>query len=153
MPLIIKIPYCKKKRIIKAVVQSIDIMPTIFDLVGVEIPHYVQGKSLLPLMQNKKTTIHEYVYGQSSTGGYLRSHNWKLILDQNIMYEDKLYNIKNDPQELRNVCRQHLEVYYMLKTKLKEFIESLPVYKEKEDSFLPSIDPKTQERIKKTGYW
>ena len=158
-PLIIKIPYSRGRREIKELAQSIDIMPTILDLLGIPIPYYAQGKSLLALMQNKKSIpVHEYIYGQNRKLAYLRSLKWKLIVDRSGIHQDRcdhdrFYNLKEDPKELHDLHFTKPEAYRKLKRKIKEHVESLPVYIDKKYSFPEYIDKATQERIKKTGYW
>ncbi len=55
-------------RIDNAFVNTVDILPTICDLLGVEIPFGVQGKSLLPLTLGKSCPEHEYDTGYSESG-------------------------------------------------------------------------------------
>lgn len=159
VPLIIKIPYPKGGREVKELAQSIDIMPTILDLLGIPIPYYAQGKSLLPLMQNKKTIpVHEYIYGQNRKLAYLRSLKWKLIVDRSGIHQDRcdhdrFYNLKEDPKQLHDLRFTKPEAYRKLKRKIKEHMRSLPVYIDKKYSFPEYIDKATQEKIKKTGYW
>jgi arylsulfatase A-like enzyme len=155
VPLIIKIPHYKRGKRIKALVQSIDIMPTIFEIIGVTIPHYVQGKSFYALIKNRKiNSIHKYVYGYNNEFSYLRSLKWKLIIHNNSNYVE-LYNLKKDPGEKRNIysSNSNSKIVNMMLVKLLKWLYTLPVYKEKENEFLPNIDKKTQEKIKKTGYW
>ncbi len=49
VPLIIKLPYIHKSKKVDALVQSIDLMPTIFEHLSIKIPYTVQGSSLLPI--------------------------------------------------------------------------------------------------------
>jgi arylsulfatase A-like enzyme len=49
VPLLIRLPGQKQGRRIPEVTASIDVMPTILDLVGLETPQDVQGRSLRPL--------------------------------------------------------------------------------------------------------
>ena len=41
---------------------NIDLMPTILDYCGVEIPDGLDGKSLMPAIMDEKQTIHQYIY-------------------------------------------------------------------------------------------
>ncbi len=151
VPLIIKIPYTKRYRRIKTLVQNIDIMPTVLEITGIKVPHYVQGKSLLPLIREKKNkALHKYIYGQSPEAQYIRSEEWKLIKKK--LTRGKLYHLTEDPQELRDVSYFYPEVYTKLNYIMEEHAKSLPDYKVASD-FRPYIDEETQERIKKTGYW
>ena len=60
VPLLISIPGAGASRI-PGVVSLPDVMPTILDLAGVEIPQRVQAQSLLPMIKNQGSCIHQIV--------------------------------------------------------------------------------------------
>lgn len=63
VPLIIRFPRLfPRGEIISQQISLIDIAPTILDIMSVDIPDYVQGKSLLTLFKKNKFTLHPYVY-------------------------------------------------------------------------------------------
>jgi len=47
-----------------ALVSHIDIFPTICELIGIEPPEWLQGASLLPLVDGRAEEIHDAVYGE-----------------------------------------------------------------------------------------
>ncbi|MCE8514455.1 sulfatase-like hydrolase/transferase [Ruegeria pomeroyi] len=49
-PLIIRAPGCKAGHVVDAATESIDLMPTILDWVGQEVPNSVDGRSLRPFL-------------------------------------------------------------------------------------------------------
>jgi N-sulfoglucosamine sulfohydrolase len=49
-----------------ALVSHIDIFPTVMDLIGAERPDYVQGESLLPLVNGEKDEIRETIFGEKN---------------------------------------------------------------------------------------
>jgi arylsulfatase A-like enzyme len=158
VPLIIKVPWIKKGKRVQELTQTVDIAPTILDLVGLPIPHHAQGKSLLPLFKIENN-LHqrEYVFGDLTDKLSIRSKDWKYILHQNRSME--LYDLTSDPGEKWNVIyfgsKLELETIKFatkFKSELKKWEASLPSYKV-ESSFLPHIDKATQENIKKEGYW
>ncbi len=55
------IPAGKK---LENLVEFVDIVPTIMELMGIEIPVWVQGKSLLPLIEGKTTEHKDAVFSQ-----------------------------------------------------------------------------------------
>jgi len=118
VPLIIWIPGSKAKEV-SSLVQSIDIMPTILDLIGINIPNQVQGVSLLPLIEGKNISLNEYVYGE--TFKYLssiRSSNWKYII--NLGGIEELYNLEKDPMEKNNLTNIEPKIAEQMKNKLEE---------------------------------
>lgn len=58
IPFIMYVPGAESRRV-KALVQSIDLMPTILDFMGVEIPPTVQGYSLKPLIEGKVDKVRD----------------------------------------------------------------------------------------------
>ena len=90
-----------------ALVELLDIAPTLYDALGMEIPYHQQGKSLLPVLQGQ-STHHRYFVRSEFYGGInfpdqthatmIRDQCWKLI-----SYHGKnlheLYDLENDPWE------------------------------------------------------
>jgi len=157
VPLIIRVPWIKEDRRIKELTQTVDIMPTLLDLLEIPIPHQAQGKSLIDLMNNKKSLpLHEYVFGNTHGISSIRSKEWLLVLNQDgrpRLKPKELYSLRSDPKEQKNVYYQNQDVALKLESELKKWEASLPSYKDQEYSFPPEIDEATRERIRKTGYW
>jgi N-acetylglucosamine-6-sulfatase len=93
---------------------SIDIAPTMLELAGVERPANLQGRSLLPLLQNASTGwredfLIEYfsdtVFPRIRNMGYqaVRTGLWKYIQYQELKGMDELYDLSADPYELNNL--------------------------------------------------
>ena len=90
---------------------NVDIAPTILELAGQEVPQMMQGRSLVPLLNNEKPEwrtdfFMEYLfdYPKIPKSEGLRSERWKYIryFDQQPVYEE-LYDLKNDPHESVNL--------------------------------------------------
>ena len=152
VPLIIKVPWVKKGRRIQELTQTVDITPTILDLLGIPIPYHAQGKSLLPLINKKDSSpLREYVFGYLSPVELtIRSKEWKFTVCWDGTKE--LFHLQSDPGEQRNIYLDKRDIASRLESELRKWEASLPSYGE-ESSFLPHIDKATQEKIKKTGYW
>lgn len=97
----------------------IDIMPTVLDISGIEIPEEAQGISLKSLIwEGEDSTDRSYLFAQtpSEPEATVRTNNWKLIdTDENYM----LYNLESDPEENKNLYGQRPEVT----TRLKNYLE------------------------------
>jgi arylsulfatase A-like enzyme len=119
VPLILKIPHMPPAKV-KQQVQSIDIVPTILDYLGLPVPHYMEGRSLLPLAVGETGTHHEYTFAEHWGTFSIRSHEWKLIVEPNRLRE--LYNIAADPYESNNVADLHSDIVMRLKRELDGFI-------------------------------
>ncbi len=152
VPLIIKMPYAKEGKRIKELAQSIDIMPTILEMAGIEVPHQAQGKSLVSLMNGANTSpLNEYIFAEIPQGKSIHSKEWKLLVNSN--GEKDLFHIRLDQQERHNVYSTNKPIAKKLEAELKKWESSLVSYKDKEYPFATGIDKAGQERIRKTGYW
>ncbi len=152
VPWIMRVPWIKHQLRVKELSQTVDIMPTLLDLLGIPIPHEAQGKSWADFINNKSSLpLHKYVFGQHSEMSSIRSKEWKFILYKNGRKE--LYYLISDPKEQQNVYSQNQKISFTLESQLKQWEGSLPSYKDQVYSYPPEIDKETQERIRKTGYW
>lgn len=100
----------------EAMVQTIDLAPTFVELAGGKIPAAYQGHSLLPVLAGetpddwRDAIFAEYysdtVFPRVHQLGYkaVRTDRWKYIhyIDQDGM--DELYDLKNDPYEMKNLA-------------------------------------------------
>ena len=59
-PLLLQIPGVEPRRT-NALVSAVDLMPTLVELAGVEIPETVQGNSLLPIVRGEEDTGRDFV--------------------------------------------------------------------------------------------
>jgi arylsulfatase A-like enzyme len=94
-------------------VSVIDLAPTIYELAGVQLPADVDGRSLIPLMQETELDPSEWRDALLLEGwpGLRREHvgNYQAIRTDRYVYietyEDKpeLYDTLNDPFQLRNL--------------------------------------------------
>lgn len=117
---------------IDQLVQNIDYAPTFLDLAGVPVPADIQGKSILPLVEDGKSAewrdalyYHYYEYpGEHAVKRHygVRTDRYKLIHFYNDIDEWELYDLKNDPAEMNNLYGQaeYKELVAGLKAKLKE---------------------------------
>jgi len=125
IPLIFHLPGYKHSVVIDDLAQSIDIFPTLLDLLGVPVPSQLQGISLAGLMAGLPGAArHDYVYGQSVSGLlYIRSRQWKMILPgESLCYGvdtgAQLFDLRRDPQEKINLITNETRVAAGLRKKL-----------------------------------
>jgi arylsulfatase A-like enzyme len=62
-PLIIAAPGLKAGQT-KSMTEFVDVYPTLCELSGGKVPDYLDGKSLVPVMKNNKTSVKEYAMSQ-----------------------------------------------------------------------------------------
>ncbi len=105
-----------------------DVMPTILDACGVEIPDTVDGQSVLGQMRGEKTPWREFVHGEHTASyspdnamQYLTDGNWKYIWFPRTG-EEQLFDLQNDRYETENLAVQEAHT-----ATLQEWREKLAV--------------------------
>lgn len=137
VPMIIRYPkLITKNSIVKEQCLNIDIAPTILDLAGVKKPSYMQGESMVKLVSGKKdkswrkSMLFEYYVDDAwpyagPNQVAVRTNKYKLIdnfLEDDI---DELYDLVNDPGEMKNLIND--DNYNTVEKELRE--ESIKLQK------------------------
>jgi arylsulfatase A-like enzyme len=140
-----------------ALVESIDIFPTILDVLNIEQTAPVSGKSLLPLILGEETENRSSVFAGTVKGRDLeksglrtiRTDRWKMIVDLK-SGRTELFSLADDPEELRNVYEEEKEVAGALMKDLIAWIESMS----QSAAPIRTIDPDDEMRqnLKDLGY-
>ena len=127
-PLIIRSPKEPYKQLIPAMTLNIDIAPTILDLAEIDLPQSMQGKSLVPLIQEKTESLRDIWFYEhllnipkipKSEGIRTADYKYLSYLIPNQNYE-MLFNLKQDPLEENNLA--NLPQY---QDKLQEFRQAV----------------------------
>ena len=105
IPLIIAGPGLPEQKQIDTPVYMQDVMPTMLEIAGREIPAHVQFKSLLPLLSGERTQQYEAIYGAYMPGRQrmVRQGDYKLIVYP-VARTVLLFNLKDDPHEITNLA-------------------------------------------------
>ncbi len=148
VPLIIKFPKLSLKgRVISRQVSLIDIAPTILEVAGLDKPSYMQGESLLAIIEPYRTYQTKYVFSSYVQQFALRTKEWKLIKNDSIW---ELYNLNKDPKEQHNLVYDKPYKFRQLKQVLenwKKHITSLiPARKG------PPLTEENKERLRSLEY-
>ncbi|PWG06645.1 sulfatase [Polaribacter aquimarinus] len=101
VPLIVKVPGKAKGEHTKAMVESVDIYPTICDLANIKVPDYIMGKSFTSVLDDPKQSFRENVYARFKKADAIVNQDFTYSLFEN--GEEMLYNRKLDPAENKNV--------------------------------------------------
>lgn len=134
VPLLIK-GGCKGE-IVKAPVSHINLVPTILEYMGVKLPRLLEGKSILPVLDDPGKDINKEIFiefmryecDHDGFGGFrpMRSvfdGRYKLsvhLLDST----DELYDMETDPYEMHNLIREEscYDIAKMLHEKLLDWM-------------------------------
>ena len=138
-----------KTNVISQQIRSVDIMPTLSELLS--IPFHdgkVEGKSVLPLIQGTQMPesiafIENAVRRNPTRPGHsigLRTSEWKYYRSLNEPQKDiSLFDLKNDPNEIKNVQESHPDV-------VKNF-EKILIDMRKNAITLDDVDPEEKSKI------
>ena len=88
-----------------------DVMPTILDGVGLEVPDSVTGRSLMPFVRGDTPTWRETLHGEHSGGKNRPETAWHFITDGRTKYiwysqsgREQLFDLAEDPDETRDLA-------------------------------------------------
>ena len=140
IPLIIRIPDGSLIGRFSALVQGVDIMPTVFNILGIDdesMTPGMQGRSLLPVITGEASKIRDFVFTQTTYKGWttpkeeigiqlvsVRSKTLKLIwfpTETGTRVEG--YDLRQDPDETRNIYPERAAEFNELNQALKIWSE------------------------------
>ena len=100
-PLIISAPGYKSNQRVNSLVEMVDIYPTLCELAGLELPQHLQGKSLVPSLENPDIVHKKAIYGRYHSGETVRTDRFQYSEWDN--GQSMLYDHLRDPNENINV--------------------------------------------------
>ncbi|WP_291789426.1 arylsulfatase [Cecembia sp.] len=113
-----------------------DFLPTFADLLGKEIPDFLDGISLLPsIMGDANQKKHDYLYWEfHELGGRqaIRKEDWKAVkygVKNNPDEAIELFNLKDDPSESWDIADQHPELVKEMQQLFEKARTVNPVFK------------------------
>ena len=132
-PLIIRMPGARFGGIRhQALVQTVDLLPTILAAFGVRPgdDQPLHGHDLLALIKGEQTKVRDYAcMGMDVEEFAIRTHLWHFILplvdDPDEPRSTELYRKPEDRWDQNNVIEQHPEVADQLELALRRFVEAL----------------------------
>ncbi len=150
VPLIIRYPLSiPQSKIITTPISTVNIMPTILDILNIPLRFQVQGESLLALIKGKTRRLTESVYSEKTKDKLktIRTDVFKLIYDfQN--GSKQLFNLKMDKEERENLIDEEINVARDLENRLLTWIEASGSSMKE----AAKLDEETKQRLKSLGY-
>jgi len=130
---------------IDALAGSLDLMPTILELAGLEIPEAVQAPSLIPLIQGERDQLHNYIitswplYNPGQPIRVVDDFERRVIEplpstitdgEWTLLYATEgeaveLYHMPSDPKQDQNIFEDNQGVARDLHAHFVEFLESV----------------------------
>ena len=110
VPLIIKYPHGSGRHI-DAVVENIDIYPTIVEMVTGKVPDNVQGVSLVPLLSGSSIRAKSYAISINENNVFvLQNRRYALIVYKDRAVKPELYDLIRDPGEQHDIASKHPDI-------------------------------------------
>ena len=103
VPLIIRWPGAQA-RTVTELAEAVDVVPTLLEAAGMQIPPVLQGQSLLPILENRP---HE-----AKEAALMEHHGWKNLRTSGFRYlvhadgREGLWDLANDPHEYHDVAAE-----------------------------------------------
>jgi arylsulfatase A-like enzyme len=162
VPLIFSGPNIQSGKIISQQVRSIDIFPTITNLVGLPEKSKSHGVSLVPLLKGEKleeqpvfmeTAVNTNKSLSSNTIG-VRNSEYKYFRDRDIETKNiHLYDLKNDPLEEKNIFKEKSDIAKNMELQLTKILNEQKITFEKSENTITD-DEREQAitKLRKLGY-
>lgn len=143
-PLILRLPQAECAGVRhQAIVQAVDLAPTILAALGLPPAEDMHGHDLLPLVRGRRTKVRGYAcMGMDVEEFALRTHHWHLILPVEVDPDEpravELYRKPEDRWDQYDVAEQHPDVAEHLELALRRFAAAVP--RDALDELLPLRD-------------
>lgn len=105
VPLILHAPFLgTRPGVVEGLVQNSDIFATVLELAGAACPPNSLSRSLVPLLREPQTTVHDAVFAEAADRKMIRQGAYKLIIEKDPAGTE-LYDLQTDPGETVNLAR------------------------------------------------
>jgi arylsulfatase A-like enzyme len=156
VPMIVRPPGGLISRRVETTVQHIDVVPTVLEAVGAELPGWLEGTSLWPVMVGEGTdfegrTAATYMDYEGREGIAISHDGWKLIepLSEEFTPGPELYRREDDPEEQDNFAAEHEVRLEFLRSLGRRYLIDRTTA-EPED--MPTFDHDTRRALEALGY-
>ena len=156
VPLLLRAPRkALTGRRVPELVRTIDVLPTVLELVGVESPRVVEGRSLVALSEGRESGAEPSAYGESFFPAHYGWSPLKSLWSGTLHLVDaprpELYDVAADPGETENLASSRAGTVRRLTEELRSVEESSrPEFGEASTD--ASVDPETEAKLRALGY-
>ena len=157
VPLILKMPGSTPGQRAAGLAQQIDLLPTLLELIGLEVLEMLQGRSLVPLFDDEMPAdpigapIFSYMDYEGRAGMSVIRGQWKLIepLTTTFAPDRQLYDRLQDPNEQLDLAAEYPVLAGYLATLVRQQLLELEQLPETETM---EFDDETRQQLKALGY-
>jgi len=127
VPLVMRYPpLIKPGTATDALVSNVDVFPTLLEMMGVKVPRGVQGRSFLPVLEGEAQPHRDAAFMEVASRGIkaVRTGRWKYTVNWRPRDLDELYDMENDPLELRNLATdpEHADACERLRKRILDWM-------------------------------
>lgn len=154
IPLLVRLPGGTRARVVSTVVASVDLMPTLLELVGIPTPAAVQGRSLVPEITGTVPLDGDSAFGESPWFGRRRfaaSGEYQLLVARKFGTVE-LYNFVLDPTEQHEISELHPDITARLLHVIDATEARAAAEKVATVDGGNQLDPETTRQLKELGY-
>ena len=118
--MMISVPWMQKGKTTKALVELVDIYPTICELATIKPPFHIEGTSFASLIEDPQRSWKKAVFSEIGNARTIRTNRYRLIKHENNRFE--LFDHNKDSGENVNVAgnSEYADILEALKTQLEE---------------------------------
>jgi arylsulfatase A-like enzyme len=141
--------------VIQSQVPLIDLGPTLLDLAVVETPPLMEGRSLLPLLQDPVEVNHRFAFSEEP---WVHDGHHRSIRDGSHMLYDhgtgeiELFSVVEDPFERENIFPTHPELAVEMDRRLLEFITAHDLLEREPQEEARELSSDEIEALRALGY-
>ncbi|MCK4663312.1 MAG: sulfatase [Bacteroidales bacterium] len=157
--MIIKGEKIPKDKIIYGMVRSIDLIPTLLDLIGVKLDKFgFDGESLLPVIRNgvaKDRILYAEDIFEPRGPGIIQAirDDYSKYMRNLTKWTEEYYDLSKDPNEKNNIIGKiESEKILKLRKKLNSFLISTDISKSKKAPITNKEKSIIDERLRRLGY-
>lgn len=155
VPLMIRPPGRTRGARVDRLVSQIDLLPTVADLLALEVEGARDGRSLVPLLEDPDADLGARTLfaqrckpGSDKTLWAVIQERWKLV-SLDTRERPSLYDLDADPRELDDVAREHPDVVAALMERLEVFQRVAPLESE---TLTVEMDEDLRGHLEEMGY-
>jgi arylsulfatase A-like enzyme len=93
----------------ESLVYNHDLYPTMLESLGLDIPEWAEGKSLIPLMAGKQDKLRDYVTSMFKNYPWIRDAEYTFFCRSD-KTDFRLYDNEKDPAQTTNVAADHPDI-------------------------------------------